>query len=111
MGEITDLKVEMATMRSDMKHLVGSIHELQKALETAMPRREVIDIETRFEKRVAAMETSFTSRISPLESKVDTVIATIAAATNKGSGAMWAVNGIWAIVLVVFGIYMKLSGK
>lgn len=103
-GEINELKVEMATMRSDMRHLGDMMTRLQEVLETSTPRREVLEIEARFEKRVFVMEASFSNRLSPLEMKVDTVIATM----QKGNGAMWAVNIVWAGALVIFGIYMQL---
>lgn len=106
-ADISELKVDVAEMRRDMAHLTETIQSLQRVLESSTPRREVIEIESRFEKRVVAMETSFSNRLGPLETKVDTVIATM----QKGNGAMWAVNIIWAIALVVFGIYTQLRTK
>lgn len=110
-ADISELKVDVAEMRRDMAHLTETIQTLQRTLEATTPRREMLEIEARFEKRVVAMETSFSGRLSPLETKVDTVIATIAAATNKGSGAMWAVNIFWVVAFALFGIYMQLRTK
>lgn len=106
-ADISELKVDVAEMRRDMAHLTETIQSLQRVLEASTPRREVLEIESRFEKRVVAMETSFSNRITPLEAKVDTIVSTL----QKGNGAMWAVNIIWAIALVVFGIYMQLRTK
>lgn len=105
-AEINDLKVDMAETRRDMVHLAETMQKLQNTLDAAMPRREVAEIEARFERRVTAMEAAMSARFAPIETKVDTLIATL----QKGSGAMWIVNIIWGIAFVVFGVYMQLRG-
>ena len=105
-AEINELKVDMAETRRDMVHLAETMQKLQTTLDAAMPRREVADIEARFERRVTSMESAMSARFAPIETKVDTLIATL----QKGSGAMWIVNIIWGVAFVIFGIYMQLKG-
>lgn len=87
--EITSLKVQMATMQADMRHLADTMDRLQRALESTSPRGDVaalekrhVESEQRMERRMANVEQIVETRMASME----TVVGELKDVYQQGKG-------------------------
>lgn len=86
MGEITELKVSMATLTTNFAHLVDAVKGMQDSLDKLTPRND----SNALEKRIAHLEAQ---------------VSSLTAMVQRGKGMWLAINAMWAIAFGAFEIW------